>query len=1156
MSSKMRHTAFLLIGEELSKIAPRLKQYIMMYGNSNAIGYLQVFTCCQKEGVYHLTGYVKDLPEKETVFSSGLNNRYRVKKDYQEELTTAEEVRQYFLDLFNRTVTIANPGENGTLNVCVCLPLYSRENWETAQFIVQEIIKTGRQYNVDVIGLPVSMSMLISDDEETRFKLPEMKSRLMEVTKEVAKEIVADSHIHRLLIFDDSNTKGLALNLDVEGLKRILGEYALLAVEHYPCIFPVTQMGSKIDVTTFGLSMLAFDKIYFIDYLLHKAYLEILGQENVTQKSVNVNMAAKWAVAQLEKHVNLYSDFMNGRVEPLIHERQSTGGLTDSDIQTLEDELQKRLDKAVTEMQSFIKDTSLSLPEKQAIMALLLGEDDSLLVGELYQKDQLTLDDCDKETLELYIAEDNKQVQVIEATETTPRKVIRGELSTPIDQYEHVYLPIEAIKLLRAQIRQRTSYIRKKTEELNAIQVQQNDIAESKKRIGDEGFTFDGTVYKLIPQDKEIRLFEKDYEPKPTSERSVDLRGYFTAVKNQGKLGACSAFALVSIFEQIMKKANPSNPDLSERFAYYNALKLSGGVEEVTEDSGSTFFDVVSSLTTDGLCSEEICPYNETIEKPSEEAYKDGKSRLVKEAKNVEISHEALTSALAEGYPVAISLKIYDTFNPSKNGFVFRPTDDEIEGDESGNHAMVLCGYSEEDKVYIVRNSWGTKFGDKGYCYVPFSYIEDPRLNNQACIITDVEVTETVKIEGVRKKKTVSFNMTDDSIRASILKILIGEEEILLGKDNLAYADLRRSYERLLQTLANPSKRDLIYQNSVKRLNEQLSAAQNEYDEFVRKSRPESIKEQKQETIHILIYLVGVFLFAGLMSGLLLYYGLMKAGLVFVTIAAIVLILTVLFFWYRKHKLSMLKKDLEEMSSDKNRVIAKLKQEKNEKHLRMHLAGRVISSLTDIKTKLINKYQSLTVYVSGLDKWCEDEKSKLTAMMPPSKTPCIQMLNNETLDKYFAENKELITNGIHLCDLADTYKLSDEDILNFKLQIRDGLIEKLEEQFKDFSVFSYLSKGRRFDFLPEPSEVSELMSIIDKRSDCFLQIEQTGVAMDDSLEKSLFVNTETQADRNQWRTLYAKHFSYQPQDMELNSKFKLIELQIQNLSLSQVALLK
>ena len=139
--------------------------------------------------------------------------------------------------------------------------------------------------------------------------------------------------------------------------------------------------------------------------------------------------------------------------------------------------------------------------------------------------------------------------------------------------------------------------------------------------------------------------------------------------------------------------------------------------------------------------------------------------------------------------------------------------------------------------------------------------------------------------------------------------------------------------------------------------------------------------------------------------------------------------------------------------------------------------------------------------------------------------------------------------------MADTYKLSDEDILNFKLQIRDGLIVQLEKQFKDFSVYSYLSKKRRFDFLPEPSEVSDLMSIIDKRSDCFLQIEQTEVTIDDSLEKSLFVNTESQADRNEWRNMYAKHFSCQPQDMDLNSKFKLIELQIQNLSMNQVSIL-
>ena len=38
---------------------------------------------------------------------------------------------------------------------------------------------------------------------------------------------------------------------------------------------------------------------------------------------------------------------------------------------------------------------------------------------------------------------------------------------------------------------------------------------------------------------------------------------------------------------------------------------------------------------------------------------------------------------------------------------------------------MVIVGYDDETRFYRVRNSWGRSFGDKGYCYIPYSYFED-----------------------------------------------------------------------------------------------------------------------------------------------------------------------------------------------------------------------------------------------------------------------------------------------------------------------------------------------------------------------------------------------------------------------------------------------
>ena len=93
---------------------------------------------------------------------------------------------------------------------------------------------------------------------------------------------------------------------------------------------------------------------------------------------------------------------------------------------------------------------------------------------------------------------------------------------------------------------------------------------------------------------------------------------------------------------------------------------------------------------------------------------------------------------------------------------------------EWGNHAMVLCGYSEDEKIFIVRNSWGTKFGDRGYCYIPYSYISDPQLLNVACIITQIS-NEEYRVGGKDNKTTLSFDLSNSQIKAAILKNLIEE---------------------------------------------------------------------------------------------------------------------------------------------------------------------------------------------------------------------------------------------------------------------------------------------------------------------------------------------------------------------------------------------
>lgn len=1152
----MRHTVYLLLGKDLLDIAPALKQYTLMYGEGDAPEYLQVLSCVtgEFENSLCVKSHIHAKSEVERVFTSGLENRFRLGVDHKEELENDAVLRQYFTSIFNRTVTIEDPGSDGSLNICLFLPLYDEHLWNIAKRLIKIIKETKKQIRIDVLGLPSEISLLLSSKEEAKEIASNIDS-YKDTCRKIGNELIDVDDIHRFILFEDTNSSGLALNLDLDRLIRVLGEFALLYVEHYHVIFPSNLLDKKVDVTTFGLSLMAFDKIYFVHYLLRKAYLYVLNREKVNdEEKININHAAEIAQKMLEKHVNLYKDFVRDNVDPTIAKCHN-GTVQLSDTQRLEADLNKEIEEAIEDLQAFISDPNLSLPEKQAIMAQLLGEDDALVEGVQYFKEQLILDDCDEETLDFLIAEDNRRVVNIPATDESPARVEHGILKAPREKdTNRVYLPLKEIKLLRAKIRQRTTYIRKKSEELESIEIQVQEAESIQKRLSEEGFKFGDEVFKLLPTKLDTRLFKETYTPINNNEQSVDLRESFTPVKTQGKLGACSAFALVSIFEYILKKTDPSNPDLSERFAYYNALRKNQGTDKVS-DEGSSLYDIVESLSNEGLASESVCPYSERLEKPSNEAYEDGKKRLVKVAKNVNINHTSLTSALAEGYPVAISLRVFDSFIADKNGFVYRPTEDEITAGDSGNHAMVICGYSEEDKIYIVRNSWGTVFGDRGYCYIPFSYIDDPTLNNQACIITDIEVETKIKVSG-REKKTVSFNLTDDNIRQAILRILIDEEKIALKTDSQKYAKLRYDYENLLQVLANPTKRDEIYESSYQMLTKQIEQEKEKYDSFTKNERPLSLKSFKDMTLKMGLYDAGfIIILCGLVA-LFFKLGLEQTTFISLIVLAVVVVLSILFFWYRKYLKSMLKKELDEKSAKILSHINQLTKEREEKHLRMHLAGKVISSLTDTKLKLVDRYHSLVSYNMALKQWEAEERKKLSEMVIPNKTPSIPLLDNDVLDEYFEAHKESITSEICLYELLGRKSMSDEDVLKFKFTLRDKIIEKLEKEFETFSMMDYVIKKDNYNYLKDGSNILEdTLPLMDVRSTIFLNIYQNGEIHDDCLEKHLFIHSDKQTDRNSWRESYEMSFTKQPSDNDLDSKYKLIELQVQHLTKDQVSLL-
>ena len=209
----------------------------------------------------------------------------------------------------------------------------------------------------------------------------------------------------------------------------------------------------------------------------------------------------------------------------------------------------------------------------------------------------------------------------------------------------------------------------------------------------------------------------------------VDLRNKMPAIYDQGKIGSCTANSLCSIFEY-----DNMNFKGSRLFLYYNERVL---INETNEDSGAYIEDGIKSLMKDGICEEKEWAYiiENVLIKPSENAYKKAKNNFVMEAININNDLKTIKEWLDKNEPITIGISIYSNFMnnmSNKSGIISLPTDNDT---YIGGHAVVICGYNDYEKKFILRNSWGNYWGDKGYFYLPYEYITDTNLCGDLWII-------------------------------------------------------------------------------------------------------------------------------------------------------------------------------------------------------------------------------------------------------------------------------------------------------------------------------------------------------------------------------------------------------------------------------------
>ena len=250
---------------------------------------------------------------------------------------------------------------------------------------------------------------------------------------------------------------------------------------------------------------------------------------------------------------------------------------------------------------------------------------------------------------------------------------------------------------------------------------------------------------------------------------SYDMRewGRVTPPKDQRPNNTCWAFATVGSLESAMLTqlgtyeisqrfpfiSDPYNPDLSEQFvAYYNfdwklSWKSDGwdlSYQETNKDKGGNAFFSTYNLIRRGVPLEEDFPYitddyNWIVWNPTNDNWKyhlvrtDGTIVIPPyywdEFTNYDTYINTIKSVLKTYGALCVSMRIYEDFYyywkyEAKNHKVYFHT----WGATDTGHAILLVGWDDYyydpysdyyGPVWILKNSWGTNGGDKGYFYLP-----------------------------------------------------------------------------------------------------------------------------------------------------------------------------------------------------------------------------------------------------------------------------------------------------------------------------------------------------------------------------------------------------------------------------------------------------